>query len=103
MRQRTTIHTWSASTARMSCHSRVPCPADQALRWLLSDCLLPPLDKEGIGIFHLLEQSIGEMMAQEIVASVPRWVKKLLLYGTGSAGPASAAYELVLVAISTHL
>ncbi|OXT02144.1 alpha/beta hydrolase [Notoacmeibacter marinus] len=55
------------------------------------------LDELGIDTFTLLGHSMGGMIAQEIAATRPKAVRKLILYGTGPVGLMPDRFEPIAV------
>lgn len=58
--------------------------------WILSD-----LSQRGIETFHLVGHSMGGMVAQEIVATAPERIRRLVLYGTGATGELPGRFETI--------
>lgn len=59
-------------------------------RWVID-----ALSAQGIHRFHLLGHSMGGMIAQEIAATVPDRVSRLVLYGTGATGVLPGRFETI--------
>ena len=57
--------------------------------------VLQDLTARGIARFHLLGHSMGGMIAQEIVATAPNRVERLILYGTGATGVLPGRFETI--------
>jgi len=55
--------------------------------------VLQDLTTSGVDRFHLVGHSMGGMIAQEIVATAPTRVAKLVLYGTGPRGELPGRFE----------
>jgi len=59
--------------------------------------VLDHLTQKGIERFHLVGHSMGGMIVQEMVASAPQRIKKLVLYGTGAVGLLPDRFETMEV------
>lgn len=60
---------------------------------LYADAVLDLLDGLGIDRFHLLGHSMGGMIAQEMAATAPGRIDRLVLYGTGPRGVLPDRFE----------
>lgn len=59
-------------------------------RWVIDH-----LDAKGVDHFNLLGHSMGGMIAQDIAATVPDRVSRLVLYGTGATGVLPGRFETI--------
>ncbi|MGJ8604277.1 MAG: alpha/beta fold hydrolase [Marivita sp.] len=60
-----------------------------------ADWVINTLGTKGIDRFHLLGHSMGGMIAQEIAATIPERVSRLVLYGTGATGALPGRFETI--------
>ncbi len=60
-----------------------------------ADWALDELSGRGISRFHLVGHSMGGMVAQEMAASAPERIERLVLYGTGPTGVLPGRFETI--------
>lgn len=61
----------------------------------LANWALKELDTRAIERFHLIGHSMGGMVAQEMAASAPARIDRLVLYGTGPTGVLPGRFETI--------